>query len=247
MTTTRKTSATWTVWHPVKIVIVSVLLVGATACSAPGPAADDMTQGQGSLTVDGQKASVASSPDSVSAPSESSVPAVDESADSGSDAQQTEAASGEVDEGDQTIAPEDKVPTPVTQPEPALSEDEIKETYGAEEPAPAESMIGTLCNLRQSHLERLSSQIVVNGMVDDQMLRMAALSLSDDLAVWEGLAWQYPNLAAELDSVREIYGHWEFAIGLTDVGDVDGALQELEAAATVIRTLPSEDVAEVGC
>ena len=139
------------------------------------------------------------------------------------------------------------VPTAAEQPEPALSDEEIRETYGADAPEPAESMLGTLCNLNGPHLEKLSAQVMVDGTLDDQMLRLAALSLSDDLAVWEGLAWQLPDAADEIDVAREIYAHWEFAVGLVDAGDPQSAIEEWNAAGDLIDALPAGDVAEVGC
>ncbi|WP_162802273.1 hypothetical protein [Ornithinimicrobium murale] len=113
--------------------------------------------------------------------------------------------------------------------------------------APADEVLGTLCNLRQSHVELLSSRILVDGQIDVQMLRLAALSLSDDLGVWEGIAWQYADLEDELDAARSVYGHWEYAIGLTDVDDVDAAVEQIEEAELVIDTLPGDEVVEVGC
>lgn len=154
---------------------------------------------------------------------------------------------------DQNAAPEagtdesEMQPSLQAPPEPALSDDEIRETYGAEEPEPAEPVAGTLCNLSRSHVENLSAQIVSDGVIDDGMLRLAALSLSDDLGVWEGISWQLPELDEELDTARQIYSHWEFAIGLVDVGDTDAALAQLNIADGLIADLPGEDVAEVGC
>lgn len=143
--------------------------------------------------------------------------------------------------------PEALVPTPAEQPEPALSEDEIRETYGTGEPQPAESMVGTLCNLNQPHLEELSARVVVDGRLDDQMLRLAALSLSDDLGVWEGMAWQVPDAEDEIEVAREIYAHWEYAVGLVDAGDQETAMGEWDAAAELLEALPPGDVSEVGC
>lgn len=143
--------------------------------------------------------------------------------------------------------PEAVVPTPAEQPEPALSEDEIRETYGTGEPEPAESMLGTLCNLNQPHLEELSARVVVDGQLDDQMLRLAALSLSDDLGVWEGMAWQVPGAEGEIEVAREIYAHWEYAVGLVDAGDQETAMDEWDAAAELLAALPPGDVSEVGC
>lgn len=163
------------------------------------------------------------------------------------------AEAGASSSADETVGPEtspqesDPQPTLQQPPEPALSDDEIRETYGEDEPEPAEPVAGTLCNLSRTHLEGLSSQIVNDGAVDDGMLRLAALSLSDDLGVWEGISWQFPDLGAELDTARQIYAHWEYAIGLVDVGDADAALAELATADDLIEGLPGEDVAEVGC
>lgn len=138
-------------------------------------------------------------------------------------------------------------PTPAVGPEPALSDEEIRETYGVDESEPADSVVGTLCNLSRPHFSELGDRIVVDGAIDDQMLRMAALSLSDDLGVWEGLAWQYPELSKDFDTARDIYAHWEYAVGLADAGDAAGALGQITAAAILIQDLPNGDVAEVGC
>lgn len=139
------------------------------------------------------------------------------------------------------------LPTPADQPEPALSEEEIRETYGTGAPEPAESMVGTLCNLNRPHLEELSARVVVDGKLDDQTLRLAALSLSDDLGVWEGMAWQVPGVEDEIEVAREIYAHWEYAVGLVDAGDQETAMDEWDAAAELVGALPTGDVSEVGC
>ncbi len=130
---------------------------------------------------------------------------------------------------------------------PAIPNDEIREIYGPDSPEPAEGVVGTLCNLNRPHLEELSARVLVEGQLDDQMLRIAALSLSDDLGVWEGLAWQVPSAEDEIEMAREIYAHWEYAVGLVDAGDQQGALEEWNAAVDLVEDLPAGDVAEVGC
>ncbi len=167
----------------------------------------------------------------------------------------TVAESGPSSDGSQTDAQESNnsqaaetpIPTPDDQPEPALSQEEIRETYGKNQPEPAESMVGTLCNLNRPHLEELSAHVVVDGQLDDQMLRFAALSLSDDLGVWEGLSWQMPGAEEEIEVAREIYAHWEYAVGLIDAGDHQTAMDEWNAAAELVNGLPSSDIIEVGC
>lgn len=146
----------------------------------------------------------------------------------------------------QPSIPAEAQPTFQEQPEAALPDEEIRETY-AENPPPADSVEGTLCNLTQAHLAQLSAATRRAGSIDDQNLRLAALSLSDDLSVWEGVAWQYPELAADIEAARTVYAHWEFAIGLHDTGDLVAAAEELEAADELIDTLPDAEALEVGC
>lgn len=142
--------------------------------------------------------------------------------------------------------PDEAQPSLQAQPEPALPGEEIRETYG-DNPSPADSVEGTLCNLTQEHLSQLSEATRSEGAPDEQMLRLSALSLSDDLSVWEGIAWQYPDLEGDIEVARQIYAHWEYAIGLLDVGDDGAAVAELTAADQLIAGLPSNEAIEVGC
>lgn len=149
--------------------------------------------------------------------------------------------------GEEQVQSDVPPPTPAEQPEAALSDDEIRETYGAGAPEPAESMVGTLCNLNRVHLEELSESMATGLQLDDQMLRLGALSLSDDLGVWEGMVWQVPEATKELEVAREVYAHWEYAIALVDAGDDQSAMAELNAAEELIQGLPAGEVGEVEC
>lgn len=226
--------------------LIPVMLVGflgMTGCSAdvaqgePDTAHDAAvghmigpTKDQSNSEV-GQSADPERSEDSASTPS--------------SEAGLGEEATGQAEEDPKgSDAP---LPTPAAQPQPALSEEEIRATYGSDEPEPAESMVGTLCNLNRPHLEQLSERVVAESQLDDQMLRLAALSLSDDLGVWEGMAWQVPDAAEEIETAREVYAHWEYAVALVDAGDQTSAMEEWNTATTLIAGLPAGDVTEVGC
>lgn len=153
-------------------------------------------------------------------------------------------STGRADGPQEATAP---LPTPAAPPEPALSNDEIREIYGTDDPELAESMVGTLCNLNRVHLGELSEGVVTGPKIDDQMLRLAALSLSDDLGVWEGMAWQVPEATKEIEVAREVYSHWEYAIALVDAGNDQLAMTEFNTAEELIQGLPAGEVGGVEC
>lgn len=239
--------------HLVGLGTAILLLAALGGCSATTPDRSEAAVVTPSLATASGSPGAAAAPGEPDADAPSKSETVPSTSTATTDASVSE--SGDSSSAGQTPGPgaeadpevSDMQPTMQQPPEPALSDDEIRETYGDDEPEPAEPVAGTLCNLSRSHFEALSAKVVSGEAIDDSMLRLAALSLSDDLGVWEGISWQFPDLGAELDTAREIYAHWEYAIGLVDVGDSDAALVELANADDLIEGLPGEDVAEVGC
>lgn len=228
----------------VPLLVVGLLAIGGCSVEDAGVAAgptSSSSPGQGSLAAQNAPGEDSGTPSETGESADSPSPSNSESP--------SAAATSPIGTSDAETGQESEVvvPTPAEQPEPALSQDEIRETYGTGEPEPAESMVGTLCNLNRPHLEELSARVVVEGQLDDQMLRLAALSLSDDLGVWEGMAWQVPEAESEIEVAREIYAHWEYAVGLVDAGDQETAMDEWDAAAELLAVLPPGDVSEVGC
>lgn len=230
---------------------IGVLLALTTGCSGAGAdtPAGSATREAASVVAEQDAAEPgASLPVTTAEPTSTQAAAPSSTSDATSPATSSDAeVETEADpSAEQPSVPEEAQPTFQEQPEAALSDEEIRETY-ADNPPPADSVQGTLCNLTQAHLAQLSAATTTHDSIDDQMLRLAALSLSDDLSVWEGMAWQYPELASDIEAARTVYAHWEFAIGLHDTGDPAAAVAELKAADELIDTLPDAEALEVGC
>lgn len=137
-------------------------------------------------------------------------------------------------------------PTLEPRPEADLSDEEIRDIY-TDDAEPGRTVTATLCNLHQGRLDLLEKHIVSRDGIDDSNLRLALISLGDLLGVWEGLTWQLPEAAADIETAREVYASWDFALALQESGDSAGAQEQLDAASEAIDRLPADPDAELGC
>lgn len=137
---------------------------------------------------------------------------------------------------------------PSLQPRPTadLSDEEIRVVYD-DDAAPGEAVTATLCNLTRDHLELVESQVSGADGLDAATLRLALISLGDDLSVWEGLTWHLPGSADDIRSAQDVYSRWEFALALLESGDPVRAQEEFDVAARTIDALPDDPGVEVGC
>lgn len=248
-------------WRPAKFLFgLAAAAVLVAGCAGTDPTESETTPGHASVGQvqvsephDGSPMGATGSSGEADASEQSSAATLPDAAptaavaeDGPEEESQEEQGAGDTErEGDRTLSQE-MVPERPELPEPALSNEEIREIYG-DERAPAAHVEGTFCNLRQSHLEQLSSRAISGGQVNDQMLRLALVSLGDDLAVWEGVVWQFPEVESEFESARAIYGHWYYAVALLDHGEADAAHQEFLAAQKVIDGWPEEAVNDGQC
>lgn len=109
------------------------------------------------------------------------------------------------------------------------------------DPAPAESVVSTLCNLNRDYFTSLSASS--SGADDD--LRMAVLGVSDLLGYWESLVPSYPEVADDVATVAAIQATWDEALLARDNGDEAEADAALAEADVLIETLPA--ATEVDC
>lgn len=147
-------------------------------------------------------------------------------------------------------SPEDSATqdTPELQERPAAedSNEGILSEY-PDDPPPADEVAGTLCNLTKDHLEMMNSHVSDSPELDEPGLRLALISLGDQLETWEGISWHFPETQPHIETAQSIYSHWEYALGLLDIGDEVEAQQQLNLATALIDTLPGAAVAEAGC
>lgn len=140
--------------------------------------------------------------------------------------------------------------SPTLEPRPAAVEeetDEVLEEY-PDDPEPADEVLGTLCNLTQAHMEELDQRLVGGGgNPRPENLRLALISLGDDLAVWEGIAWHVPRYADHIVTAQRIYERWDLGLALLESGDRAAAQQQLEEASQAIGTLPGQGARQLGC
>ncbi|WP_068257187.1 hypothetical protein [Janibacter corallicola] len=137
-------------------------------------------------------------------------------------------------------------PTLEPRPEADLSDKQIPKIY-SDDIAPGQQVTATLCNLTRGHLEVLEKHIAGHNGVDDSNLRLALISLGDLLDVWEGLTWDFPTAADDIDTARDVYASWDLALALRESGDPAGAQEQLDAASAAIDRLPADPEVERGC
>jgi len=137
-------------------------------------------------------------------------------------------------------------PTLEPRPEADLSDKQIPKIY-SDDIAPGRQVTATLCNLTRGHLEVLEKHIAGHNGVDDSNLRLALISLGDLLDVWEGLTWDFPTAADDIDTARDVYASWDLALALRESGDPAGAQEQLDAASAAIDRLPADPEVERGC
>lgn len=109
------------------------------------------------------------------------------------------------------------------------------------DPAPAESVVSTLCNLNRDYFSGLRASS--SGADDD--LRMAVLGVSDMLGYWESLVPSYPEVEDDVATVAAIQATWDEALLARDNGDEAEADAALAEADVLIETLPA--ATEVDC
>lgn len=112
-------------------------------------------------------------------------------------------------------------------------------TYQAE-PAPAESVAATLCNLNQTFFMGLRTESDGAAIVDDT-LRTSIVGLGDLTGYLENLRVHYPDAAASIDVAGEVYQLWDEAIIDVDNGDDDAARAAMDEAERQIATLPESE------
>ena len=113
------------------------------------------------------------------------------------------------------------------------------------EPPPAEELAATLCNLTSEYMGELSSLARPD---EPENLRLAVLSLRDNITVWEGIRGHYPETWDDVERAKRILEHWYDALGYADTGDVDDAQGAIEVADGEIAELPSAgEHAELPC
>ncbi len=142
--------------------------------------------------------------------------------------------------------PRSAKPTLEPRPDADLSNKKIPKIY-SDDVAPGRQVTATLCNLNRGHLEVLEEHIVGPGGVDDSNLRLALISLGDLLDVWEGLTWDFPGAADDIDTARDVYASWDLALALRESGDPAGAQDQLDAASKAIDQLPADPEVNRSC
>lgn len=131
-------------------------------------------------------------------------------------------------------------PRTASQPEPDYADDagaDLQQFDYPDDPEPAESIVGTLCNLNQTHFEGLRVTRDGEPVVDDN-LRTVLVGLSDLLGAWETLRNHYPDSVPDIDTAREIYELWDEAVLNVDNGDLDAAQTAMDEAESLLEELP---------
>lgn len=226
------------------VVLLGLLVAPLTACTGEddaAPATTTVEQPAGAATdptepTEASPAQETAAPrPSASSGPEPSAAGTGAPATGGSDPTPSSSNAGEEDE-----------PTLQARPTADLSDEEIRVVYD-DDAAPGEAVTATLCNLTRDHLELVESKVAGADGLDAATLRLALISLGDDLSVWEGLTWHLPGSADDIRSAQDVYSRWEFALALLESGDPVRAQEEFDVAARTIDTLPDDPGVEVGC
>lgn len=114
----------------------------------------------------------------------------------------------------------------------------LQEYEYPDDPAPAESIVATLCNLNRDYIASLrttedGAPVVTNS------LRTMMVAFSDYLSHWDTLRPHYPEANADIDTAQQIYDLWDQALLGQENGDPDAAQSAMLQAEKFLEQLPS--------
>ena len=107
-----------------------------------------------------------------------------------------------------------------------------------EEVEPAETLVGTLCNLNAKFLRSLRSEDASGTPIVDDNLRYAILSLGDSVSLWRDLVLSYPDTADGVAVADRVLEHWDNAFLAQENGQDAEAQQQMQLAESAIDELP---------
>lgn len=105
-----------------------------------------------------------------------------------------------------------------------------------DDPIPADSTIGTLCNLNQEYLSSLHERATEES---DDGLRTALVGFSDLLGEWEILRPHFPDREEDFDRAEALYDAWDRALLSEENGDSKAAEEAMAEAKKILRELPA--------
>lgn len=116
---------------------------------------------------------------------------------------------------------------------------DMKEYEYPDVPLPADSTLGTLCNLNQAYLAGLRTVSGGTAVVDDT-LRTTLVGFSDLLSEWEMLRPHFPEHEADFDRAQALYEAWDRAVLSEENGDSGGARNAMAEAEDLLDELPAD-------
>lgn len=123
----------------------------------------------------------------------------------------------------------------------------LKEYDYHEDIQPADTIVATLCNLNREYLQGLSPGREGEEFPGDQ-LRMATLSLGDNVSIWESIKYDYPEVEQDIETTAMVHHLWSEALVAADNNDLELANDLLREADQEIQDLPeSPGSREVTC
>lgn len=229
-----------------------VLALTVSGCAAPGTNSDGSAPQAEAGAVSQEEASSSGLPETSTpadeptedtpeattgadvsdAPSEDTPAATTGSDASDAPSEDTSAATAEADGPHPVIG---DTPDPPVEVEVSETGDDV--TY-APGPPPDASMSGTLCNLDREFIGALAAGATGGPNTSDD-LRLATVSLTDSLSLWNELTVHYPESTEDVDRAGQILAHWQEAVQAADVGDTDSFDEAVAAAEAEIVQLPS--------
>lgn len=156
----------------------------------------------------------------------------------------------EAEHPDETSPAEDVVTTESEDPDEPSPDDEVVSTTPEfeypDDPPPAEEIVSTLCNLDQEYIGSLRAESADGRPVVDENLRLAVISMMDNLLLWDSLRPHYPETGDAIDTAWRIHDLWHEALLFYESGDAEAASLAMEEADREISNLPSVDSADSG-
>lgn len=125
-------------------------------------------------------------------------------------------------------------------PEPDYSEDageDMKEYVYTDIAPPADTTVGTLCNLTQEFLAGIRGPDTDAPGPD---LRTTLLGLEDLLSEWTVLRPHYPDRAEHFDAAQEAYEAWDEAVWHAENGESKEAGEAMARGEAALSKLPAE-------
>lgn len=107
---------------------------------------------------------------------------------------------------------------------------------------PADTTVGTLCNLSQEFLAGIRGPAT---SVPSPNLRTTLLGFEDLLQEWVVLEPHYPEHAEDFETAREVFEYWQEAVWHAENGESEEAGEAMAAAETALSKLP--ETAPEGC